>query len=375
MTGATTSPARTDDLVAVVEADPAGHRLHYLRHLHRAAGDGRCLVLLSAAAAGSAEYRMHAGPMASSTVVLGDVRSRADLLSAAIARAVDSGARRLVVPDGDFYLLPLLKTMIRHPRLALEIRVLVMRTTTVGGPERLRPATVVKPVLIQLLRLFPQLRILFLTDALGVVTRRRGYRGLQAVRDPALHPAGTGDDRPAWFPPPDPAILLVGVFGVVGARKNLPLLVEAVARTPEAVLVVGGRLELAVRAFVDTDATAQALLAHGRMVVADRLLDAHEFAGALAAVDVAAVLHANDAPSGILAEACVRHTPVLVPTGGWLAQVVDATGVGTASALEVADVARALGRLADHRADHVAATRRQAGLVGTADFTDRLLGG
>ena len=363
--------------VALVEIEPSGHRLQYLRHLHDAAGAGRCTVMLSAAAAGSPEYRMYAGPMADSTVVVAGDGSRRDLLAAAIDRAVRSGVRRLVVPDGDFYLPLLLRTMIRHPRLALEIRVLVMRTTEVGGPERLRPATVVKPVLIQLLRMFPQVRVLFLTDALGVVTRRRGHPGLTPVRDPVPRSddpdAEAGAAPPAWFPAPDPARVLVGVFGVIGVRKNVPLLMHAVAQVPGAALVVGGRVEPDVRDVLTTDPVARALIAEDRMVVVDRLLEPDEFGAALANVDVAAALHTNDAPSGILAEACIRHTPVLVPRGGWLQRVVDTTGIGVASDLTVAGLAAALDRLAADRDRHVAAARRHAPTIGTADFTARLL--
>src|SRR4051812_41463087 len=262
---------RADEPVALVEAVPSGHRLQYLRHLYDAAGAGRCIVLLSAAAAESAEYRMHAGPMAGSTVVVSESESRRELLSAAVARAVASGARRLVLPDGDFYLLPLLRTLVRPPRLPLDIRVLVMRTTTIGGPERLRPATLVKPVLIQLLRAFPQVRVLFLTDALGGVTRRRGYPGLAPVRDPVPPLDGAEEGPPAWFPASDPAGALVGGFGGIGVRKNLPLLVHGVAEVPQTVLVVGGRVEQEVRAFLDTAPVARALLAERRMVVVDRL--------------------------------------------------------------------------------------------------------
>lgn len=374
MTDAHGSRVRTDGGVAVLETDPTGHRLHYLAHLVEALGAGRCTVLTSEQAVRSDEYRLLAASMTGPTVVLPESGSPRAVLTAAVSAARASGVCRLVVPEGDWYLLPVLLLMLRHPRLRLEIRLLLMRTTTIDGPERLRPATVVKPVLAQLLRMFRQVRVLFLTDALGVVTRRRGYAGLQAVKDPVLRTGAATHDRPRWFPPAVGGSILVGVFGVVSARKNLPVLVEAMSGVPEAFLVVGGRLEPDVRAFVDSDERAAALLASGRMVVVDRLLDPEELAAGLASVDVVAVLHDNDSPSGILAEACVRGTPVLVPRGGWLAEVVDTSGVGMSTPLTSTGVADGIRRVIEDQDAHVEAIRRQSPRIDTSDFTDRLLG-
>ncbi len=370
----TGQPSEHSPGIAVLETEPLGHRLHYLAHLVGAAAPGSCTVLTTAHAMQSEDYRVVSDAIAGAAVALPDAASPAAALTSAVAVARAGGARLLVVPEGDPYLPQLLKLLLRRPRLRLGIRLLLLRTTTVGGPERLRPATVVKPVLVQLLRLFPQVQILFLTDALGVVEHRRGYAGLQAVKDPVLRPGAEIPDRPAWLPAPEPDRTLVGVFGVVSARKNLPVLVRAVVRLPEVVLVVGGRLEPEVRAFVDTDEDVRTLLGEGRLVVVDRLLDAGELHAALAGVDLVSVLHDNDSPSGILAEACVRGTPSIVPTGGWLAEVVGTSGTGVAVPLTAAGVAAGVRRLRADADVHAEAIRRHAPRIGTTDFTDRLLG-
>lgn len=364
--------------VAVLEIEPSGHRLQYLRHLVDAAGvdaagTERAVVLTTAEATRSEEYALHAAGMAARLEVLPDGLSRADTLAAAVGKAIGAGARRLVIPDGDLYLLPLLQLMLRHPRLPLEIRLLLMRTTEVGGPEPLRPATLVKPVLVQLLRPFRQVRIHFLTDALGVVTRRRGFPGVRGLNDPVLRTADPAGERPAWFPPADPGTTLVGVFGVISARKNLPLLVAALEKAPSATLVVGGRLEPDVHKFVESD-EVQPLVAAGRIVVRDQMLGQAEFGAALGNVDVAAVLHDNDAPSGILAEACIRLTPVLVPLNCWLARVVQACGLGEETALDGAAIAVAIENIARNRSAYADAARRNAPRIGTHDFTGGLLG-
>jgi glycosyltransferase involved in cell wall biosynthesis len=358
--------------VAVLETDPTGHRLHYLAHLVGALGADRCTVLTSAAAARSEEYSLLVAPITDATVVLPGTGSPRELLTAAVDAARRAGARTLVITEADPFLVPLVRLLLRRPRPALELRLLLMRTTTVGGPERLRPATLVKPALVALLRRFRQTRMFFLTDAFGVVSHRRGYPGLQAVRDPVLRPEPEQHTRPSWFPPEGP--LVVGVFGVVSPRKNLPVLVAAVRDAPDAALVVAGRLFPEVRSYVDTDPAVARLVADGRMVVVDRLLEPAELGDALACADVVAVLHDNDSPSGIQAEAALRGTPSLVPAGGWLARVVSATGTGTAVPLDPAGVAAGIARLARDRESYAAAAERAATRLGTADFTDRLLG-
>ncbi len=360
------------DVVAVLETDPTGHRLHYLAHLVAVIGPGRASVLTSERAVRSEEYSLLVEPHTRAAVVLPEADSPRALLDAAVEAALRSGARTLVLPEADPFLVPLLVLLLRRPRLDLELRLLLMRTTTVGGPERLRLATLVKPALVALLRMFRQTRMFFLTDAFGVVTRRRGYRGLVPVQDPVLRPEPVEHTRPPWFPPgPAP---LVGVFGVVSPRKNLPVLVAAMGAAPGARLVVAGRLFPEVRAFVDTDGDVARLTDEGRMVVVDRLLEPDELADALACVDLVAVLHDNDAPSGILAEACLRGTPSLVPDGGWLAEVVRATGIGATVPLTAQGVATGIVRMTRHRGQYADVVQRAAERLGKSDFTDRLLG-
>jgi hypothetical protein len=150
--------------------------------------------------------------------------------------------------------------------------------------------------------------------------------------------------------------------------------VAAMRELPDAVLVVAGRLFPEVRWFVDADPEVDRLRAAGRMVVVDRLLEPAELDDALAAADIVAVLHDNDSPSGIMAEAALRGTPSLVPVGGWLARGVRDTGIGTVVALDPAGVAAGIARVLRDRARYAAATRWAAARLGTSDFTDRLLG-
>ncbi|GAA2874082.1 hypothetical protein GCM10010472_34240 [Pseudonocardia halophobica] len=361
------------DLVCVLETDPTGHRLRYVRHLVTATGPDRCVLLTTREAVESNEYATHLRPAGTRFVTLPQAASRREVLDSALRWATAASARLLVVPDGDKYVVPLLRRRPVLRRTRPEIRLLMMRTATIGGPEGLRPTTAVKPLLVQMLRRLPGVRVLFLTDAMGVIERRRGYPGLPPVRDPVPRSEADAPRRPEWLPP-EGADTVVGLFGVVSARKNLPLLVQAVAELPHVVLVVAGHLAPNVRRFVETDPTAVSLCAEDRMRLVDRFLDPDEYGAGLSAVDVVALLHDNDAPSGVLGEACTRGTPVLVPQGGWLERVVEATGVGAAVPMTVAGVCAGMTRIMEDRWEYVEAARAWSATVGTDDFRNRLLG-
>jgi glycosyltransferase involved in cell wall biosynthesis len=370
----TTSPngVPAPGLVGVLETDPTGHRLHYVRHLLTAGGAQTGVLITTREVLESPEFTAHLRPAGITRVVLTDTGSRSAVLDAALRWAADASARLIVVPDGDKYVVPLLRRRLGRRRAGPDVRLLIMRTATLGGPEGRSTAMVLKPVLVQALRLVPGVSALFLTDALGVVGRRRGYPGLPPVRDPVPPPGSDALARPDWVPS-RAAGTVVGLFGVISTRKNLPVLVRAVDSLPAAVLVVAGRLEPEARRFVETDPSALRLRAEGRLTLVDRLVDHDEFTAGLASVDVVAVLHDNDSPSGILGEACARGTPVVVPRGGWLQRVVETSGIGAAVPLTTDGVAAGITRIAECRDDLAAAARAWSANIGTNDFSRRLL--
>ncbi len=361
--------------VGVFEVEPTGHRLQYVRHLHDATPGG-CVVLVPGEATRAPEFAVHLGPAATAVVpVEGDDRGR--LLAGAVAEAMRRGLQRLVIPDADHFVLPLLRLLLAG-RLTgracpIEFRLLLMRTSTPGGSEPFTPAMIVKPAAVSLIRRFRQVRVAFLTDAWGVVTVRRGFGGVRGVRDPVRQASDVPSGRPLWLPPPDAGRVVVGLLGVIEHRKNLPLLIRAARADDRLVVVVGGRLSPEVAAQLAADDDAAVLREEGRLIVADRLLPPAEFAAVIRSVDVVVVLHDNDAPSGILAEACLRHTPVVVPAGAWLAAVVRETGIGRATALDPVSVGAAIHAAHCARTDHVEAARRASAVLGTTDFTGCML--
>jgi glycosyltransferase involved in cell wall biosynthesis len=355
---------------AVVETEPLGHRLHYVRLLVERLPAGERLLLVSPAVAASSEFAQQLGGLEADRVVLG-ADDQATAVPEALAVATARGARHLVVPEADKAVLPVLRTLLRgtlrrarprRPRVTL----LLMRTALPGGPEKATLGMALKPALVAVLRGLPGVRVRFLTDAFGVVTRRRGFPGVRPVRDPVTPPA------PA--PPAAGTRPRVGVVGVISARKNVPVLVRAAAGLPDVEVMLAGRCEADVRAFLDTDPDAARLRAEGRLRVDDRLLDDAEFDAALRSLHAVAVLHDNDAPSGIVAEASARGVPVLGPDRGWVATVLDATGCGVGARVDdVAEVGDALGRLLAERERYVSAARAASTALGTDDFVSGLL--
>ncbi|WP_433783417.1 hypothetical protein ACQPX6_25505 [Actinomycetospora sp. CA-101289] len=357
---------------AIVEMDPLGHRLQYVRLLLERLPVAQRVLLVSRRVARSPEFAEYLAHTEADVVVL-DADDHDAAVTEALVTATARGVGHLVVPDGDKAVRPLLAALLREsltrarPRRP-RVTVLLMRTALPGGSEAATVGMALKPVLVAALRRLPGVRVLFLTDAFGVVTRRRGFPGVTPVRDPVSPPAETP-------PRTTNGRARVGVLGVISARKNVPVLVRAATDCPEVDVVLAGRCEDDVRDFLATDPDVARLRAEGRLDVDDRLLDDAEFDAALRSVDVAAVLHDNDAPSGIVAEACARGVPVLGPDRGWVATVLAATGCGVPARVDdPAAVAASLGQLVADRARYVQAARQAGRSLGVQDFASRLVG-
>lgn len=207
----------------VLEVDPTGHRLQYVRHLLEATGADRCVVFVREWVRSGEVYATHHDSAIVYTVAVAGEDDRSRALDEAVARSPEIYLASLVIIEGHDYLLPLLHMLLRRPRQNLRFRLVPIRTPSLGGPGAITPAVLSKPVVAQL-RLFPQARIHFLADAVGVGTSRRGW-GVAAVRDPV---AAAGPGGPT-LRPPDPR----------GPTSTCP---RGCRREPRAVIDVGGRV-------------------------------------------------------------------------------------------------------------------------------------
>jgi len=324
----------------VVEANPRGHRLVYVGLLGHELGAGRWMLVTSPGVEAATEYVQHVAPCAPHAVVelTGGTRT---LLRAALRVAERAGAGSVVIPDADRYLPAIVTSPRLWTRSAPRVRCLVMRTPSRGSGVRGTLRVAVKVVLAYVVSRMPGVQTWFLTDAFGAVDRRPLYPGLRPVPDPVRAPVPSHASPPPWTT----ALATVGVVGTVASRKNVELLVEAARREGGTAVVLAGRLDDTLRTVWRTSPVWAEMIEQGRLVVMDRYLSGPEFDAAVRALGAVAVLHDNDAPSGILGEAAARGVPAIVPEDGWLGDVARSTGAAVTTRLTEADVASALTRV------------------------------
>jgi hypothetical protein len=168
-------------------------------------------------------------------------------------------------------------------------------------------------------------------------------------------------------------LLSIGILGGIGIRKNPSVLIEAALDVKEIVVVLAGKMSPEVRTLAAGNRSWLELREAGRLVELDRLLTSDEFDRLLEEVTAVAVLHDNDAPSGILGEAAARGTPAIVAKGGWLEQIVTILGFGLATEMTVESVRATLESFGQERLTLEWHAACAAGRLGTDAFVSALL--
>lgn len=296
-----TSPA-----TMIVELDGTGHRLYYVRLLLeqlRALGEPVVLVLSD-----------RVPPDLEALHLRGDerpvVRVPMEAFSWAwLAReAADRHVATVVVPDADRHLASLLRA--GGWRSSAELRLLLLRPPRFLAVHGRRSAIAIgiKWLVVAMLRCRPRTSVLTLESALAY-SARSGQ-----VPDPvsmSTTPESVGtvrerlglDDGRYWY----------AVLGAVTARKNVPLVIEALSRMRSlrpAGLVVAGRIDPAVSELLV--AAGEVLERHGcRLVVHDAVLSDLDLDSLVAAVDCVVLAHSNEGPSGLLGKAVSARTRVV----------------------------------------------------------------
>jgi hypothetical protein len=358
--------------IVIVEPNPLGHRLRYVRHLARAVGDRRWAWLSSKMAMESRERRVHLGDLRPHSICTAS-GSRRSILKEAIDLARIVGARRVIVPDGDKYLIALLSLSHSWRRSSPDLSVLLLRTvwpSGIGvGAWRLRA----KCVAAWLVNRMPNVRLRLLTDGFGVAQSRRGYIKISPVPDPIDVPAATPKADSVLLSLPT-SHLCVGILGEIGLRKNPSVLIEAAAGVEEIAVVLAGRMSPEVRAYAAGNRSWLELREAGRLIELDhRVLTYDEFDSLLRQLTAVVILHDNDAPSGMLCEAAARGRPAIVAARCWLEEIVMTLGSGVATEVTTEGVRAALKSFASHKLEFESNTARAAGRLGTDAFVNALL--
>lgn len=332
-------------VTVIVEPDPGGHRFQYVSHIAtRAAQTGEVVLLTSRGAADLAEFDTY---LADAPL---RVEERFDAIyppTQVIARTVAELCARLdvetvFVMDADQSLKrwwrvapPALRDLPRRPRVVFLLTRYPARLSILdrlGWLHRISKAT-----------------LALLAMARGSLSRVVTLAGrddlnpgwlVKRLRDPAICSAHSRDrvairqrlglslDR-----------RLVGIFGVVSDRKNVPMVAAAVlASGPDTDLLLAGTLEPDVAAWLaeQPEPTQQ------RVIVREGFLSNAQLDQLVAAADVVTIAQNNNGPSGIMGKAVAAGVPVLSAGSKVRARESVALDAGVNTELTVAGLAAGL---------------------------------
>ncbi|MDT0202566.1 glycosyltransferase [Nocardioides sp. AE5] len=193
-----------------------------------------------------------------------------------------------------------------------------------------------------------------LSRANGTVHRFAGFAGrddmspgwiVKRARDPAISLAHSRDRAELRAKHGlDPDLPLIGIFGVVGERKNAPMILDAMEHAGvEGRLVLAGKVTPEVQEWLDGLDEER----RGRIVVRPGFLTDQVMDEMVAAVDVVPLALTNNGPSGIMGKALAAGVPVVTAGSEVRAREVRATGGGIAVALTVPDLGAGIRQVLD----------------------------
>lgn len=162
---------------------------------------------------------------------------------------------------------------------------------------------------------------------------------------------------------------IVGIVGLIDARKVVPLMLEATMRSADdADLLAAGMFDDEVRNWAETLPPET----RARLIERDKHLSNDELDQLVAASDVISVVQPYKGPSGLMGKALVAGVPVVTAGSKVRAREARVTGGGIAAELSSESVAAALRRL---YAEGGAMLRANAVPPATREeFAQRLLG-
>lgn len=343
-----TSARQRSALTLVVEPNPGGHRFQAVADVARLAGqNGAVALLTSTGARDRQEFAVHLADVPVE-VYENFERFEPDGSEMAAAVAAFCTAHRtdtVVIMDGDVALKTWWFSAARAFRTVRpRPRVLYFLTRY---PARLELSDVAhwririaKGVLILLAMATKTIQ-----RAAGFAGREEKHRGwlVKRARDPA-HCHAHSDDRSAiraelGLPADRP---LVGIFGGINARKDPPMVLDAVLHAGlPADLLLAGPVDEQMRAWLDD--LDEGLRA--RVIVADGLLPDELLDKYLAASDVVALLMSLEGPSGIQGKAAAAGVPIVTAGSRTRERELNASGSGIATERELAAIGDALRRV------------------------------
>lgn len=310
--------------VLIVEPNPAGHRLVYVRLLVREIlrREGTAVVALEAGAQDTREFALHMADLSGN--IEWTTVSRKLVLRRIGRLARSARADQVIVPDGDLVASRL--GLLRWWTPPVPATLVVMRD------PRSEPRTTwtrnlklkLKAHLLKLAQTRDQVRLVWLRPP-GDVRSDEAF-----ANDPVQMHATTGEanefrrqhgmssDR-YWF----------GMVGGISQRKNLPLVLQAMSSQPSNLVGFG------IFGPVDPLIREQTRLLFDRLrdagvgiVVVDTLHTDDEMGLAVKALDCVVVAYSSHAPPSTLGKAAAAGTQVLAAGSPSIEQIVDSLGRG-----------------------------------------------
>lgn len=337
-------------VTVIVEPDPGGHRFQYVRHVvELAAKNGDVLLLTSRGAQKLPEFDNYlAGlpvtvverfdaiypPTAEMATAIAEV-AREQHVSVALVMDADQSLKRWwrVAP-------PAFKGLSPRPRVVF---LLTRYPATLTVTDRLGWAHRVAKGGLSVLAMSTRT----LTRVVTLAGRDDTSTGalVKRVRDPAICGAHARDRqllRTSLGLPHERR--LVGIFGAISDRKNVPLVMQAVLSSgTDADLVLAGGINPDVAQWL----AAQPASTHARIVKRDGFLSNDELDQLVAASDVVMIAQNNNGPSGIMGKALAAEVPVLSAGSLVRARELRVTGGGTSTALTAEGIAQGIRALLD----------------------------
>ncbi|MEH3034305.1 MAG: hypothetical protein PGN07_09775 [Aeromicrobium erythreum] len=345
--------AETAITTLVIEPDHHGHHLQSASWVVRAASRwGPVVLLTNREARGSAEFATFLADAEAEGRV--EVREVFDSILPPTAQVAEQMGRVcrdadpaqpvgvVIHMDGDqalkrwWYLAPRhLRGLAVRPRVTFMLTRYPARARLLDRPsQRLRVSKSVLAVVARLTRALDRV-----TGFAGRDDTARGWIVRRAV-DPAFSTAHSRDAaalRRKHGLPLDRR--LVGVFGVLTARRNAPMILEGMERAGlDAELLIAGKVHDDMRGWLDGLSPQQA----ARLRVRDAFLDDDELDELVAAVDVVPLALTNNGPSGIMGKAEAAGVPVVTAGSVVRAAEVTALRAGVACALDPDALGRAM---------------------------------
>lgn len=292
--------------ILVVEPNPSGHRLHYVRLIVERAIEleREFSVALRPGVEDTDEFKAHLSDVNLGTIL----RTSSNTISELLSLARQSSAELIVVPDGDEIAIRL-GAGARWASDA-QLSLLVMRPTAQGHRRTLfNPARrIVRRALLAAASARPRVRVTTLRSS-WIAPSRLG----RTVGDP-ISITVAPPDRSAIRSKRglDPDRFWFTVLGAVTERKNADIVAQALLAQPSRAvgLVVAGKIQPSVLARLQ-DLLPQFSEMGVGLVIVNRVLTDGELDEYVVASDCLVLAHSNEGPSALFGKALIAGAPVL----------------------------------------------------------------